>query len=165
MRAQQDKTAGGCALIRVEPCALISAHPAGGVSDGYQGGTFRGTKPAASLSSARRPVVEIIKLLLRPATSRKSLVSSSSRAAGRSLTCLWIDGGRGARCPSVSGGTLWRILTPKPCTQAKGELPLVCRQGSTYELEQAPGSCIFLNSCCVSMSGWTSFARIAAYSW
>ena len=66
MRAQQDKTAGGCALIRVERCALIFAPPTGGVR-AYQGGTFRGTKPAVSLSSARRPVVEIIKFLLRPA--------------------------------------------------------------------------------------------------
>ena len=38
----------------------------------YQGGTFRGTKPAASLSSARGPVVEIIKLLLRPAQAATS---------------------------------------------------------------------------------------------
>ena len=66
MRAQQGKTPGGCALIRVERCALISAHPAGGVR-ASQGGTFRGTKPAGSLNSAWLPVVEIVKPLLRTA--------------------------------------------------------------------------------------------------
>ena len=43
----------------------------------YQGGTFRGTKPAVSLSSARRPVVETKKLLLRTA---KELMDEAKKA-------------------------------------------------------------------------------------
>ena len=51
-------------------------------------------------------------------------------------------------------------------SKARGDLPLACVQGSTYELgPQAPGSCTFLISDCVSMSGArASFARFAAYS-
>ena len=95
-------------------------------------------------------------------------VEPQVKAAFMHASCPEIDGGRGAAsCPSVSGGTLWWILTPKPCTQAsRGNLPLACVQGSTYELGlYAPGSCTFLISYCVSMSSGASFARIAAYSW